>query len=160
MTGQNLISHFRNGQSLIEVIVSLAVVIVLAISLVTTNLITQKASRSAKNNTQATKLVQENIEQLRILRDRKGFIVLGDGACMIMSTPNANDPLTWGVTSTGCPQTITLNNTVFSRSISISSTNPGFEKSMTVTVTWVDSSGTQKVENTTFLSNCVGIVTC
>src|SRR3990172_11075319 len=67
---------FFGGQSLIEVVVSVGVAVLLAVSLITTSLITQKSSRSARNNSQATKLVQQTLEQLRVYRDRYGFAAL------------------------------------------------------------------------------------
>src|SRR3989338_8355803 len=74
MTSKNR-PKFLSGQSLVEVVVSICIAVILAISLITTSLITQKSSRSARNNSQATKLVQQTMEQLRVLRDRKGFSV-------------------------------------------------------------------------------------
>ena len=67
---------FSGGQSLVEVVVSVGIAVMLAISLITTSLITQKSSRAARNNSQATKLVQQTLEQLRVYRDRYGFAAL------------------------------------------------------------------------------------
>jgi len=66
---------YRNykGQTLIEVVVAVGVVVLLAVSLITTNLVTQKTSRSARNTTQATKLAQDYAEKIRIIRDRDGY---------------------------------------------------------------------------------------
>lgn len=148
----------RGGQSLIEVVIALAVVVALAISLVTTTLITQKTSRQARNNTEASKLVQQNIEQIRVFRDRKGLTAFpADGACYVLVTVDPN-PSNWSFNSgVGiCPEVITIDNVAFSRSIQIqtSSTN---KKLITVTATWVDSGGTETVKNQTFLTNwCQG----
>lgn len=152
-----------SGQSLVEVVVALGVVVVLAVGLITASLVTQRASRSAQNNTQATKLVQENIEQIRVFRDRKGFTALSDGSCLTLDTINSN-PLFWtlaacsGATATG--ELKTLGNLDFRRKIIISTPSVN-KKQIDVTVQWNDSGGLQSVSNRTFLSNCVNpAVTC
>lgn len=155
----------HKGQSLIEVVVALAVVIMLAISLVATTLLVQKASKNARNSTQATKLVQQNIEQVRILRDRNagGFDALPASGCFWINTSGA-DPASWTLVSlascTPVPpagaQALSLNNTTFSRWLSFAAPS-GTKKTLTVTVSWVDSSGVQQVSNSTFLSKpCSG----
>ena len=162
---------YKKGQSLIEVVIALAVVVALAISLVTASLITQKTSRSATSNTEATKLVQENIEQIRVFRDRKGFSALTNspasgctGGGLVLVTTNS-DPLQWTLSnslstpSVACPETKTLGQTNFSRKLTISDPASasliGKQKKVVVTVSWMDSSGTQSVSNDTVLSNCV-----
>ncbi len=154
------IFNLKIGQSLIEVVVALAIVIMLAISLVATTLLVQKASNNARNSTQATKLVQQNIEQVRVFRDRQsaGFDALPNSGCYTLDTANA-DPAAWTVSSlsscNGNPpngaETVALNNTTFKRWIIFD--NPSSTKrTVTVTVTWTDSSGVQRVSNSTFLS--------
>lgn len=148
----------RSGQSLVEVVVALGVVVALAVALVTTSLVTQRTSRTAKNNTQATKLVQQNIEQMRVFRDRKGFLSLADGNCWVLVSSDV-DPVNWTLVNNPpgvvCPEAIILNQTTFSRSVRITAGANANQKVVTVTVTWVDSGGIQTVSNTTVLSNCV-----
>ncbi len=158
-------SKLLAGQSLIEVVVALAVVIMLAISLVATTLLVQKASKNASNNTQATKLVQQNIEQVRILRDRTtgGFDGLPAAGCYTLNSAGA-DPASWTLASispcvlvppTGA-EALSLNNTMFSRWLSFASPS-GTKKTVTVTVSWSDSSGVQQVSNSTVISKpCTG----
>ncbi|OGD87217.1 hypothetical protein A2870_03660 [Candidatus Curtissbacteria bacterium RIFCSPHIGHO2_01_FULL_41_11] len=148
----------KKGQSLIEVVIALAVVVALAISLVTASLITQRTSRSASNNTEATKLALQTIEQIRALRDRKGFAELVNNtglSCKRLLMP-ASDPKDWSLTATGtCPENIT--STIFARAIFIEDDNPSSanRRKVTVTISWDESSGTQSVTNVTKLSNCV-----
>jgi type II secretory pathway pseudopilin PulG len=151
-----------SGQSLIEVIVATAIVVGLAISLVTASLVTQRASRSAKNNTQATKLVQQNIEQMRIYRDRKGYQALSPG-CFTLDT-SSPDPANWSLTvlptcsGSTVGEPVTLESTQFRRKIAISSASDTV-RSITVTVSWSDSGGDQAVSNQTFLTTwCPGAV--
>src|SRR3990167_1312201 len=140
------------GQSLIEVVIAMAVIVGLAVALVTTTLVVQKASRTAKNNTQATKLVQQNIEQVRIFRDRNplGFAAFSTSGCVILDTSDS-DPSKWTLGSDDCPsgKKIPLSNVDFYRKISVgidpddpSNSNPT-KRLITVTVTWTDSGGTQ-----------------
>lgn len=158
------IFKFRAGQSLIEVVVSLAVVVLLAVSLVSTSIFVQKASKSAQNNTQASKLVQQNIEEIRIFRDRNpsGFDALPSSGCdkLVATDPN---PANWTLSSlSSCAtpppgaEVVVLNNRTFNRWLSFASPNSN-EKSITVVVSWTDSSGLQSVSNATFLSRpCTG----
>lgn len=147
----------RAGQSLIEVVVAMAVIVGLAVALVTTTLVVQKASRTSKNNSQATKLVQQNIEQVRIFRDRKGFDALSIGSCWFLDT-SQNDPKDWSLKNApgDCPHPILQTNVTFNRSIEISCPPaPGdcsSQKTIKVIVTWTDSGGIQSVSNQTILS--------
>lgn len=143
----------RKGQSLIEVIIGVGVAVMLAISLITTSLITQRTARSARNNTQATKLAQEYIEQIRVFRDRKGFSALSDGDCLIIvkgSTPEIPD--TWSLSNTNCQplpgedkdgEKITLNGVKFYKSVKIvpEAGSPTIKRTITVTIRWNETSG-------------------
>ena len=149
---------FFGGQSLIEVVVSVGVAVLLAVSLITTSLITQKSSRSARNNSQATKLVQQTLEQLRVYRDRNGFTALPSvppptQACFTLDTPDSS-PTTWSLDpAVNCTvlETIPLDNTNFMRKIEF--LNDGVEKRLiTVTVSWDESGQTRSVKSQTFLS--------
>ena len=144
------------GQSMIEVVIGLGVVVLLAISLVTTSLITQRTSRSARNNSQATKLAQETLEQIRIYRDHKGFNALSEGSCYILNATDA-DPLNWSLNSAAppCPvgEAITLNSTLFNRYLIIEPDNSNANKKIiTVSITWEDSAGKQNVTDQTILT--------
>lgn len=166
---RNLVQSLH-GQSLVEVVVALGVVIALAVALVTTSLVTQRASRTAKNNTQATKLAQQSIEQMRVFRDRKGFVELvnNTGGCkklvMPSSDPNPPSPAPgWSISgSSPCPEQIVQDQTTFGRSIVISNDSPSSpnRRVVAVTVTWTDSGGLQTVTSTTVLSNCVNTSDC
>ena len=145
------------GQSLVEVVVSIGVAVILAISLITTSLITQKSSRSARNNSQATKLVQQTLEQIRVFRDRAGFSTLPNApatiVCADLNIADANDPSTWAFVTPApaCPYFETVPGTIFSRQIEF--LNDGAEKRLiTVTVSWDESGQTRSVKSQTFLS--------
>ena len=152
----------RRGQSLIEVLVAIGVVALLAISLVTTTLLTQRSARTARNNTQATNLAQQNIEQMRVFRDRKGFSLLRNDTCLVLdASDDMSDPSVWeladetSVPPVVCPEQLIFNNTVFERSIVIANGANSFQKLVTVTVSWQDTGGLQTVNSVTVLSDCV-----
>lgn len=160
-----------SGQSLIEVLVSLAIVIVLAISLVTTLLITQRTARTARNNTQASKLAQEYIETTRIIRDRKGFSVFktptGDlisGTCYLPDTSNTVSPDNWQLNTCTLPgETKTLGSTIFLRRLEIvpgpatGPSDPDITDKIKVTakVTYYDGEIAKTISSSTIFSNCV-----
>jgi type II secretory pathway pseudopilin PulG len=162
--GMSIKGCVSSGQSLVEVVVALGVVVALAVSLVTTTLVTQRSSRTARNNTQATKLVQEKIEQMRVFRDRKGFDSLVNSpanSCWVLVSTDP-DPVNWTLSNTSpntCPQPVVLSQTTFARSIVVTDGSNANQKVVTVTVTWNDPGGLQTVTNTTVLSNCVNVNT-
>lgn len=145
------------GQSLVEVVVALGVVVALAMALITTSLMTQRASRTAQSSTQATKLVQQNIERLRVFRDRNGFSELASGTYRCIRNTDL-DPSDWVLEASfvNCPVSgvISLGNVDFTSEITIS-TPAVNKKQVVVRVQWADPGGIQSVTNTTFLSNCV-----
>ncbi len=143
------------GQSLIEVVISIAIAAILAISLISTTLITQKTSQSAKNNTEATKLALELTEQLRILRDRQGYDSIQAGDCRLNST--SPDISNWDSLNTGCGNDdVVLGTTIFDRSYSVFeiSTVPDPERKLiTVTISWDEPGGEKQVTHDTIFSN-------
>jgi len=148
----------RPGQSLIEVVIALAVVVGLAVALLTTTLVVQKASRTSKNNSQATKLVQQNNEQIRILRDRQGFASLVNNNCWVLTNTGDTDPNNWKLANSSsappvtCPELVPLDQALFNRSLKVEDGVNTDQKKVTVTVSWTDSGGTRSVSNQTILS--------
>jgi len=151
------------GQSLIEVVISIALAAILAISLISTTLITQKTSQSARNNTEATKLALELTEQLRILRDRQGYdsikaedlILMTPGDCRLDSSSSLISE--WDSLNTGCGNDdVVLGTTIFDRSYSvveISAAPDPERKLITVTISWDESGGQKQVTHDTIFSN-------
>lgn len=139
------------GLSLIEVVVSLAVLGLLAVALLSTTLITQKGARVAKADTQAAKLVQEYVEQIRIYRDRVHFKAIDNKSCLIIISSDSN-PDNWSLQE--CSdlrgEEKPLDNVVFYRHLSVEAADAK-QKRIRVTVTWTDSSGTQSRESVTYL---------
>ncbi len=150
----------RRGQSLLEVVISVAIAAILAVALVTVTLVTQRTSESAKNNTEAAKLVQEGIEQIRVFRDRNGYDALVNGDCYSVATEQVGENIEWNLLTAECLANpdgalIRLDNTAFYRKISIQdgAGGPGSgTKLITVNVTWEDQKGKQLVKSETVLS--------
>jgi len=168
------ISNSGKGQSLIEVVIGVGVAVMLAISLITTSLITQRTARSARNNTQATKLAQGYIEEIRAYRDRKGFSALsapGDCITIVKSyTPPASptseqiDPAGWSLSAPNCIAPVgelnTLNGVNFYRYLKFEddiSVSPVVKKTITVTVKWNETSGDKIVTSQTILTKWEGL---
>lgn len=159
-----------SGQSMIEVVVGIGVATLLSIALISTTIYTQKMSRSAKNNTQATKLAQESIEKVRILRDRGsgGFSYLPNTGCGILDSSNA-DPSAWTVSTITCPsspvtstpsgtQSVTLDLMTYYRWIAFAGPTAS-KKTVVVNVAWQEGASWRTVINTTYLSNtCTGAI--
>lgn len=72
----------QKGQSLIEVLVVLAITSIMLVALIMIILASLKNAQFAQNQTQATKLAQNTIDQIRILRDNNKNGTL-DTACFV-----------------------------------------------------------------------------
>lgn len=149
---------FKKGQSMIEVVAGLAVATLLAVALISTTVYTQKLSRNAKNNTQAAKLAQEAIEQIRVVRDRQGFDYFaarndasGQGSKIDTSAWTLNAPAACPAET--IPTPAITGETSFGRCITVQNGNDvANEKKITVTINWTESSGPQSVVDVTYLS--------
>lgn len=141
----------KHGQTLIEVIIALAVAVILALALITTSLVTQKAARSARNQSQATKLAQEYLEQIRVFRDRNGYTMLINGTCVRL---NGSDPASWTLGTSGCPEPVPLGTSTFYRKFDISD-DPvkANQKIVKVIIEWTDQAGPQSITSQTVLTN-------
>lgn len=148
---------FKFGQSLIEVVIAVGIVAIAVVALVSAIIFTQKTARSANAQIQATKLAEASIEEIRVLRDRKGYAYLETtGTCKVIDS-SLPEPSNWLLNNCVPPgETIVLENISFARMIVISEPNPGVKKMATVTVSWQESGGERSVKNSTFLSNCLG----
>lgn len=131
----------RSGQSLIEVVVSMAIVVVVILALVSVTTISIRNASFSRNQSLATKYAQEAIEKVREYRDKNN----------------------WQTFTAGCesPSGLTLPPPLFSRTIDCHlvslSTNccstPGQPSCETcqvdVSVSWTDSQGIHQSQLTT-----------
>jgi Tfp pilus assembly protein PilV len=161
----------KSGQSLLEVMVAFTVSVVIGIALVSASLSAQRAANSARNQTQATKLALEYLEDIRIFRDVKGFSSLTSGASCYQINYNsqATNPIQWTLDGAGgCAATngdftaSTFNNsTVFYRRILITDipASTVISKKIMVTVNWTEGVNARTVSQETTLTKwCTGQV--
>ncbi|MBI4037895.1 hypothetical protein HY382_02525 [Candidatus Curtissbacteria bacterium] len=152
----------KYGQSMIEVVVGVGVAVLLGVSLITTTLITQRTARSARNNTQASKLVQGYTEKMRIIRDRQGFDTLtakvnsaNNAACSYINDADTNITL-WFLVS--CPDPrgypLTLDKTTFYQKVKINGALPlsGDKVDFLIAVEWDEQGAAKKIESQAFLT--------
>lgn len=155
------------GQSLLELIVVMAVVIVIITALVFSSISSLRNSQLAKNQAQATRLAQEGMETLRILRDRDGVVNKGgsfkfntdwatlfncstDSICYfkITSSGNSLDSTTVSDFET-FSQTGDLKN--FKRQVRVINGQDAGEKFFTSIVIWTDFAGEKESRQITVL---------
>lgn len=150
----------EKGQSLIELVVSLAIAILVLSSLAFAIITSLRNAQFAKNQAQATKLAQESLEKIRSLRDRNGVVdsyyfndlwsrplSCAEGTCYYFF--NQSGVLTEG----NSVETIVPN---FTRQIQIediSAATSATQKQITAVVRWNDSAGVHESRLTTILRN-------
>lgn len=128
----------RHGQSLLEVIIALAVVLLVVLALVAAVVSSVKSTDLAKRKSQAAAYAQEGMENLRSLRDSSwaNFASLATGSNRCFAGPVPSD-----IACLSCPNL----GVVFTRCAKLE-TPVGNQIKATVTVSWTDAQGTHKSE--------------
>ena len=149
----------NQGQSLIELVIVIAVIAIVVGGLVFATIASIRNATLAKNQAQATKYAQEALERVRTARDRRNTNTISGFTLSGQSVTNWQDDPLWAQINTECspcyfkltdalgsisyqgtaplsPETIG----VFGRSIILSDTsaNFGVEKTVTAIVSWSD----------------------
>lgn len=167
---------FGKGQSLIEVIIAFAITVILGVGLISASLVTQRATLSARNNTQASKLAEEYIEQVRVIRDVRGYAYLNNFVGCNTITASGSDPSSWVLSNfsstvpvggceanlkDGTPNSkITLNKVDFYRDVEIPTNGINNTRVIKVTVAWDEGVNVRTVKLQTSLSSwCEGQIT-
>ena len=170
---------FQRGQSLIEVLVVLVIAAVMIISLTMVILTSMKNAQYAQNQTKATKYAQDAIDKVRMMRDvnasslqntigpicfRKLWLNDVTNGIVCTSPPNNNECY-FKIDNSGTSSLIQKNDLaaaaenlgdgftryiIMSNQNGVSNANPG-EITMTVRVTWTDSSGIHESKVETIL---------
>lgn len=146
------IHHFRSkGQSLVEVVVAFGVVIVIVTGLLSTTLVSIKATRIGKMRTQAVKYAQDGIELTRGLRDNFDWPTfqayaggLTDGSTLTWCVDNTS---TWPATSGACSFPNIDN--IFTRNVTFTWDSVTEYMDVTSSVRWTEGSTTKTSEFTT-----------
>lgn len=129
-----------SGQSLIEVLTALAVVLLVIVALIKATTISMRSGGLSKAQAQATAYAQEAIEWTRAERDKDwDNLLLGD-FCM--------NELSW--LSGGACADFTLGDR-FKREVSL--TGGGNQVKVEVVVSWQEAGGTHQSQITTYLTN-------
>jgi type II secretory pathway pseudopilin PulG len=155
------IMHDHKGQTLVEVVVALGVVILLVTGLITGTVFSLKASQNSRARSLATKYVQEAIEIAR--KDREiswyNFTSLSGDYCM---PENSISFLEAPVHSGTCnqsdyikldsPQIVFIRTVKFDSIAAVPSVNPDLIR-VTATVTWKEGDTTRTSQATTDFTN-------
>jgi type II secretory pathway pseudopilin PulG len=141
------IKHSAQGQSLIEVVVAIAVVILIVSGLIIAVISSLRSAQSSKARSVSTKLTQDGIESIRNLRD--------SGWATFISKSSATS---WCLGTDGlltdhppCPQNIVTGGITFIRTVLIADTG-GDQATVTVTVTWTEGQTAKNSTVTTVLT--------
>ncbi len=153
----------ERGQSLIELVVVVAVIVIIVGALVFATIASLRNSDLAKNQAQATKLAQEGLEKVRSLRDRNGSVQYQTGTGSNDHTNYFND--LWAIS----PSTpFYFNGDTLNGGAAVESIAPYFkrqilivdegssgttQKRITAVVSWSDYAGTHESRLTTILRN-------
>lgn len=159
----------EKGQSLIEVLVVLVLASMMIVALITIILLSLKNAQFAQNQTKATKIAQDTVDNIRILRDsNKNKSLLPNDSCFdqlwnIGSTDfgcGGDDDCYYGLVTFLDPPLLRLRREVsafkenlgdgFTRQIKVTQNTPS-EVKIAVDVSWTDSSGEHKSNLETYL---------
>ena len=149
---------FESGQTLIEMIIAIGLVVLVLTTLVSALTLGIKNNRFAREQSQAKNYVREGTEWARSIRDRLGWesfydMVAQDGNpvsyCLSSLPTTAQDAEE--LTNRICTSQETINNTVFRRTAFFSFGNTDKELTLTVTVDWNDGSAIHTSTSTIIL---------
>lgn len=156
------------GQTMIEVLVALSIAVVVIGALAIATIVSIRNASFAENQTKATKLAQEGIEKVKIIRDRDGPVTLSYGAPQptqkfsdLWNIPLYNScnpcyfqfPATNPLSLTGSPSVASQEVDGLSRVVLIEDEERNeaypseayrYEKKVIVKVRWTDPSGTHE----------------
>lgn len=152
-----------------EITVAIGLVVVVATALAVTTINGLKNSQFSQNQVQATKLAQEAVETVKIIRSRNCPVFYGSTS-YVWYDSNGSQQLIWGnaddeinlVPKIDDPRLICelkdgvpekLNNDQFSRSVKLSNENSSTAVKLIVEVAWSDYSGNHKSQLTTILAD-------
>lgn len=115
-------SKVNSGQTLIEVLIASAIVVLISVSLISASLISVKDSKFSQNQSIAAELSQKMVEEVRAERDRRitaddwaGFFALANGssACYGYSGSPADFNLTVAVSCASASVPVVIENVEF-----------------------------------------------
>ncbi len=121
-------SKSQKGQTLIEVLAGLSLILIVVTALIGMGIVALKASTSARNRTVAAKLANEGMEIARSVRDQGSLSDVVD-----------------------FDDSVIVGSVTFTRERRVS--GPADKKTIVVTVSWPESSGTKTTSVTSYLTD-------
>lgn len=159
----------ERGQSLIEVLVVLVLATMMIVALITVILLSLKNAQFAQNQTKATKIAQDTMDQIRILRDdnknntltMSGIPPVSECFNELWNSSNANFGCGglvcyYKLTTSGLDKKDSLSakedlGDGFSRQIKVTQNNSN-EVELTTEISWTDSTGEHSSNLETYLT--------
>lgn len=154
----------QKGQSLLEVVVTIGVLVVIVTGLTVVTINGLKNSQFSKNQLQATKLAQAGLEEVRTIKNRNCPVIVGEDSYWWFNAPS----LVWGESKVDNTNfQIILNNSQcelkqnsnpdtfnnqFKRFVEMRN-DPAGGKLITVRVSWSDFSGSHEAKHVTILAS-------
>lgn len=127
----------KSGQSLLEVVMAMAIAVVVISGLVSAVTLAVRNSTFAKNQTLATKYAQEGLEKVRAYRDQNDWMTFTSGCGNLATMGISNTPAAG-----------------FSRSVSCAMQFPNFNmRRIQITVSWTDSAGSHQSRLMSYFTN-------
>ncbi len=137
--------HLRQGQSLIEAVVAIAVVSLVLVGLISAVTFSLANVQFSRNKAGADKYAQEVIEWLRSERETLGWSDFYDKAQNAGTTYCLNDLASWLVAG-ACTPGSTISGTIFTREVFLDG-NGGIKDQVSVKVTVSWQQGSRRSEN-------------
>lgn len=141
------IAH-QKGQTLVEAIIAISVVVLLVTGLIAGTSASLKTSQSGRSRDQAVKLAEEGLEHARSLRDSSWNTLTAYSGTYCFD-PTSQTPLVSSSNGT-CATKKTTSDTVFTRLITFTIT--GTRVTVVSTVSYVENSRVQSTTLTTYLT--------
>lgn len=140
--------RYQSGQTLIEVIIVISVIVMLVTGLVAGTSTSLKTSQSGRSRLQATKYAEEGLEYARNLRDQSwsSFAALQDSYCL----GGGASPTLVASPDQTCPATLSTPDTVYKRILTFSLT--GTRMTVVSSVSFPESAETKTISLTTYLT--------
>lgn len=136
----------KKGQTLVEIVVAIGVLVLLVTGLLAGATVTLKAAQYSRTKSLALAFAGEALEKARSIRDTSwdGFLTYGS----VLGTTWCLDKAgSWSLATGSCTANI---DSVYTRSVVFTWQDPKMK--IDVSVTWSDASRTYRVDQTTYLT--------
>ncbi len=136
----------QKGQTLIEAVVVIGIVVLLATGLVSGTTASLKSAQTGRSRTLAVSLAQEGVELMRTLRDQQWSSFQAHSGYYCLSSDHLLDPSV----SESCPLDIVTENGSFGRSVEFDWQDPLMV--VTVRVSYIEGASTRTTSLVTYFT--------